>query len=240
MPAAAREPMWPIGHRRCAKTAPLCLKQVTSDATGGIACSSSGRLPLGADVGSLQRRARAGRGKNPRGLTSNRHAGRPGRQAVRAFAFLAEIASSLERTAHTVVLRASAHHQRNTGGHHAKLDGCSACSLQRPWRPLLRRHRKPTNPGSGPQRRNACAAARHDIPWFDLLGALGLLGLSGLKKEHGDDSYHPRLGRLSCEQVGREQMRKMTSLHRWPRAAGGRRLPWPRTTPLRKMPVETT
>ena len=30
-----------------------------------------------------------------------------------------------------------------------------------------------------------------DISWFDLLGAVGLLGLLGLKKEHGEDSYHP-------------------------------------------------
>ena len=29
------------------------------------------------------------------------------------------------------------------------------------------------------------------IDWFDLIGALGLFGLLGLKKEHGEDSYHP-------------------------------------------------
>jgi hypothetical protein len=30
-----------------------------------------------------------------------------------------------------------------------------------------------------------------DISWFDLLGAVGLLGLLGLRKEHAEDSYHP-------------------------------------------------
>lgn len=48
-----------------------------------------------------------------------------------------------------------------------------------------------TDTGVPTETQDRLRAGSRDIPWADLLGVFGLLGLLGLKREHTEDSYHP-------------------------------------------------
>src|SRR4030095_11227236 len=76
--------MWPCGHSVGANVALQAFDRDKRPPSGIAKASPSAGLPE-VRGGCLVPKSR--RFKTPRGLTSNRHAGRPDRQTVRAFAF---------------------------------------------------------------------------------------------------------------------------------------------------------
>jgi hypothetical protein len=126
--------------------------------------------------------------RQPRGLTSNRHAGRPDRTSIRAFAFV--LLQSFLGTAVPAMCCEGALAAHEGGKAMPKRMMLALFLATLAIGPATAQQAERGGVRTETMSRLAGENSGNDVLW-NLIGLLGLLGLIGLLPKHEEDSYHP-------------------------------------------------
>ena len=132
---------------------------------------------------------RGWRFKTPRGLTSNRHAGRPDRANAGPGVCFPSFANVEQERRSAVGVSAYANAPKEGKAMRLRtilplvLTGVLAASSPAPA--------QQNDTGIPTETQQRLRSGPPDIPWLDLIGLVGLVGLLGLRRQHPEDSYHP-------------------------------------------------